>query len=307
MGKILFQLIPEIIDLIIFGMENQSDEFCVNVKTGKVLSVTDARQMYGEIEDVVIPVPGWLPADGFYLMESFVVDLHNPVFQESLRNILTSGKGAFRNFKKAVKENKTLTQQWYLHKDRIMKSRVIDWYNRNSDILKYQDINENTDETDNLIITDFVFTSNSKKWESLITGKGLEAVQESMGLGDDLLVDYFITRNRMIKTLPNIQSVFISAETVGGDFAGCISGFSMEQKLSRRFIYVIDRIWVEKIFRGLGIARLLLDKHLQDAAKSGAERIIYELPGSAPVMVSSLEAMGAGRLFTTLAVIVENV
>jgi len=301
-----FQLNPEIIDLIIFGMENQSDEFCVNVKTGKVLSVNEARQVYGEIDDVVIPVPQWLPADGFYLMESFVADLHNPVCQESLRSILTSGKGAFRNFKKAVKENDTLTQQWYLHRERILKSRVIDWYHRNSEILKYQDIDENTDETDNLIISDFVFTCNSKKWENLIIIKCIEAVEESLGQDDKLLADYFITRNRILKTLPNIRSVFISAETISGDFAGCISGFIMEQDKSHRVIQIIDRIWVEKIYRGLGIARLLLDKNLQDAANSGVEKIIYELPGSTPVLVSTLETMGADKLFTTLAVIVEK-
>ena len=80
MTKILFQLTPEIIDMIIFGMENQSDEYYVDIKTGGVLSETQAEEEYEDeyIDSFIMPVPDWLPTDGFQLMESFVAALHNP-------------------------------------------------------------------------------------------------------------------------------------------------------------------------------------------------------------------------------------
>ena len=122
MGKIIFQLTPEIIDLIIFGMENQSDEYYVDIKTGEVLSETMVEEIYEDayIDSNIVSVPEWLPSDGFQLMESFVADLHNPVYKEVLRKILSAGKGAFRNFKNTVKEKESLTQQWYHHKENIM-------------------------------------------------------------------------------------------------------------------------------------------------------------------------------------------
>ncbi|MEA1911927.1 MAG: UPF0158 family protein, partial [Spirochaetota bacterium] len=173
MGKILFQLTPEIIDIIIFGMENQSDEYLVNIKTGDLISETEAFEEY-EDEDIdsnLIPVPDWLPSDGFQVMESFVAALHNPEYREVLRNVLAAGKGAFRNFKNIVKGNELLARQWYSHKEKIMRSRVVEWYNINCEILKYSNIDENTDETENLILSDFVFTDDSSKWKSLIDEK----------------------------------------------------------------------------------------------------------------------------------------
>jgi len=308
MGKILFKLTPEIIDMIIFGMENQSDEYFVDISTGEVMSDTQVMEEYEDeiIDTKFIPEPNWLPADGFQLMESFVAYLHNPVQKETLGKVLSAGRGAFRNFKNTIKENESLTQQWYVHKEKVMKSIVIDWYNLNSEILKYNDIEENTDETENLILSDFIFTGNSKKWESLILPKSSEAVQESLGEEDTIIADYVISRNRIIHDQSGSRHVFISAETVGGDFAGFISGLVIGQEPSSCIISVVDIIWVEKIFRGLGIARRLVDEYSKNVRVAGVKRIVYELPGSIPTMVSTLEARGATHVFTTLAVKVVN-
>ena len=302
MGKILFQLTPEIIDMIIFGMENQSDEYCVDIKTGNVISGTDASEEYDDTDSFVLSVAEWLAADGFQLMEGFVAALHNPVYKETLRKVLSEGRGAFRNFKNTIKEHESLTQQWYLHKEKVMRSRVIEWYNLNSEILKYRNIDENTDETENLVLSDFVFTIDCPKWKNLIREKSDESIRESLGDREEVLAEYLISRNRSWLNVPGNIPVSVCAETVDGEFAGCITGCMVETEVSRRLVVVCNIIWVEKKFRGMGLARQLIDDFSKNALLLKAERIIFELPGRGSLLNSTLEARGATAFFTTMAV-----
>ncbi len=306
MGKILFQLTPEIIDMIIFGMENQSDEYCVDIKTGNVLSGTDASEEYDDIGSFILAVPDWLPADGFQLMEGFVAALHNPVYKDTLRKVLSEGRGAFRNFKNTIKEHESLTQQWYLYKEKVMRSRVIEWYNINSEILKYNDIDENTDETENLILIDFVFNVNCPKWKNLITEKSYESIRESLGEQEVVLSEYLIRRNRAFMNVPGYRPLSVCAETVDGEFSGLISGGLAETGVSNSLVAVVNNIWVEKAFRGMGIAKHLIDNFSQNAIDQGCEKIIFELPGRGVLLNSTLEARGLSTFFTTMAVITEN-
>ncbi|MCD6396490.1 MAG: GNAT family N-acetyltransferase [Spirochaetaceae bacterium] len=308
MEKMLFQLTPEIIDMIIFGMENQSDEYYIDIKTGDVLSESQAEEEYDDeyIDSFTVPVPEWLPSDGFQLMESFVADLHNPVYKEALRKILSAGKGAFRNFKDTVKEHESLTQQWYQHKDNIMRSRVIEWYNLNSEILKYQDINENTDETENLVLSDFVFSINNPKWKNIIREKSTKSIKESFEDKKDLLGDYLIDRMEMFSDIPGNIPVFACAESLDGELIGVIGGIFVRTGTSRRMVAVVNTIWIEKKFRGLGIARHLIDLFSKKALENKAEKLIFELFGKGSVLVSTLESRGGDVFITTMAVNIKN-
>jgi len=308
MTKILFQLTPEIIDLIIFGMENQSDDYYVDIKTGDVLLEAQAKEDYDDeyIDSYLVPVPDWLPSDGFQLMESFVASLHNPVYKEALRKILAAGKGAFRNFKNIVKEHESLTQQWYLHKEKIMRSRVIEWYNLNSEILKYNEIDENTDETENLILSDFVFSTDCSRVEKLIEVKSYESILESLGESETDIAEYLISKNKSWLALPGIIPVFICAETLDGEFAGSISGGVGKVEDNNSIVAVSNVIWVEKKFRGMGLARRLVDNFSKNAVLLKADKLIFELPGKGFSLKSTLEARGAYAYFTTMAVKAEK-
>ncbi len=308
MAKILFQLTPEIIDLIIFGMENQSDEYYVDIKTGDVLSETQIEEDYDDdyIDSYIISVPDWLSSDGFQLMESFVAALHNPVYKETLRKILAAGKGAFRNFKNTVKEHESLTQQWYQHKEKVMRSRVIGWYNLNSEILKYNEIDENTDETENLILSDFIFNTDCSKWKELINEKSNESIHESLGENEVDIAEYLISKNNSLLALPGNIDVFVCAETLDGEFAGSIKGGIIKTGENNSIIGVANVVWVEKKFRGMGLARHLIDAFSQNVRVEGCKKIIFELPGSNSVLSSTLEERRALGILTTMVVRVEN-
>lgn len=304
MSGIIFQLTPEIIDMIIFGMENQSDVYYVDIKTGDVITEAQAGEKYkmSNVNSYALPVPEWLPSDGFQLMESFVAFLHNPMHKETLLKVLSAGRGAFRNFKNTIKENESLTQQWYLHKEKVMKSRVIDWYNLNSEILKYNNIDENTDETENLVISDFIFSENCLKWEGILKEKETESIRESLEGQKDILAGYIIGRNKLLLDFPGNVSVSVCAETVEGEFAASISGVIVKTDTPGAMVAVATIIWVEKKFRGMGISRHLIDKFSKIVNVQKCEKLIFELSGKGSVLKSSLEARGFSDIFTTMEV-----
>ena len=87
------ELTPELIDQIIFGMENQISYYYLDLEQGKVEEESQLEEEQRTDESRYILIPRWSSADGFQLMERFVDSLRNPVFRERLREALASRKG----------------------------------------------------------------------------------------------------------------------------------------------------------------------------------------------------------------------
>ncbi len=305
---LLFELTDEIIDLIIFGMEDQGEDYYVNIQNGIVgsRSFILRDQNAANIDSTAIPVPEWHPSDGFQLMERFVAAIHNPVHKEALVDILSAGRGAFRNFKSYVKESEILSKQWYSHKDKIMRSRVVEWYNTNCDILKYKDIEENTDETENLILDDFVFRIDYSDQEDLIKCKAEVSIRENLDKRGKGIADFFIKRNILFLESPGVEALSVYAETLEGEYAGSITGGSFSDTDSDTKLGVVHSVWVEKKFRGMGLARHLIDQFLKEAVNRSIKTVLFELPGGSSELKSTLEARAASSIFTTMAVNIIN-
>ena len=65
-----FKMTPELMDQVIFGMENQKDKMVLDSETGLVVptSTLTEEELQGE---QYYQLPSWEPADGFQLMEGF--------------------------------------------------------------------------------------------------------------------------------------------------------------------------------------------------------------------------------------------
>ncbi len=123
-----FDLTKEILDQIIFAMEDQTEESVVDRSSGEVIIVRGDDGRYGG--ERYAPTPEWKPIDGYQLMERFVTGLRNPTLREELRAALGAGRGVFRSFKDALKKNPEIEKRWYLFKEREMRRVVLDWYNQ---------------------------------------------------------------------------------------------------------------------------------------------------------------------------------
>ena len=123
-----FTLTAQMVDKIAFAMEDQKEKFAVDVDTGELVAVSSLPALS---EEKHVRLPRWGSAEGFHLMESFVTSLDNPAYREQLSRCLTMGKGVFRAFKDALKQNKEIEKLWFTYKERRLRGVIVSWYNAN--------------------------------------------------------------------------------------------------------------------------------------------------------------------------------
>jgi len=178
-----FELSDELVDEILFAMEDQNGEFALDARSGTVLDSTEMDE-----DAVVYPLPEWGSADGFRLMESFASSLRNPVVRAELSAALDRGRGVFRAFKDTLTEHPEVERLWFAYKERRMRQEIIDWYNALRESWGLERIGEEPEETEDLILEDFRFRP---------ARDGDEGVPDGLGGGPAFV-----------------------AETARGDFAG---------------------------------------------------------------------------------------
>ena len=83
-------------------------------------------------------------------MESFVTSLDNPAYREQLSRALTMGKGVFRAFKDALKQNKEIEKLWFAYKERRLRGVIISWYNANREARGLAKLPAEPEETEEL-------------------------------------------------------------------------------------------------------------------------------------------------------------
>jgi GNAT superfamily N-acetyltransferase len=158
----MLALTSEVIDNIIFWMEDQSGSFVINIQTGDILNVDDAPwdQVSG---DDWVDLPEWGPANGFGIMENFTASLKNPPAQKTLAVALNRGKGVFRAFKDAIAEFPEVEKMWFAYKEKELKKTVRAWYAGLCEEHGIQKIGEEPEETEELINEDFQFAVEKEK------------------------------------------------------------------------------------------------------------------------------------------------
>jgi len=158
-----FELSKELIDQIIFAMEDQENEYYLDVEEGVVVP---AEELIGEglegEEERYLSLPEWRSVDGFNLMERFTATLRNPLYRERLRQILSSGRGVFRQFKNALKERPDIEKLWFRFKNREMRKEVYRWYNALRESWGLKEVEIDWEEPEDLVLSDF----RVERWES---------------------------------------------------------------------------------------------------------------------------------------------
>ncbi|MDR1468960.1 MAG: UPF0158 family protein [Spirochaetaceae bacterium] len=220
----MFALTNEVIDNIVFWMEDQNGCFVINVQTGDVLNIDDEQEdgFADEIADNIaegdyVDLPAWEPTDGFGLMENFTASLKNPPAQKKLAAALNRGRGVFRAFKDAIAEFPEVEKMWFAYKEKELEKTVRTWYAGLCEERGIQKIGEEPEETENLVHEDFQFVL-QKKAKSVTV----------------------IARNALDK-----QAGKLFAKIVGGKLA-------------------VEELFVEEAFRGLGLGEELLKKLLAE-------------------------------------------
>jgi GNAT superfamily N-acetyltransferase len=130
----MFELREALVRQILFAMENQNVRYVIDTEKGTLIR-EELIPPEERPEDEADPaaryqdLPRWKSADGFFLMEQFLTEIHEPVIRDQLQTILMSGSRVFRRFKDTIRESPEIQRRYYRFKYLAMRDVVIEWYN----------------------------------------------------------------------------------------------------------------------------------------------------------------------------------
>ena len=281
-----FELTEALIDEILFSMEDQNGEFCLDTVEGVVIGGMDSPDISwgeddGEGGERYISLPEWDSASGFRLMEHFITQLRNPIVREELSSALGRGRGVFRAFKDTLGRYPEAEKLWFSFKENEMKLEIIRWYNGLREEWGLERIGMEPEDTGDLVLEDFRFRP--FRQEDL-TGAGelhllcLEeykknAAEAGQGSSAGAAIGARDFRNLSQPELSFEKAM--TAETGGGEFAGYISGFLRDS------IFRIQRLEVKPEYRGLGVGETLLGRFIDSLDTNEVMQVLFDLPSRA--------------------------
>jgi ribosomal protein S18 acetylase RimI-like enzyme len=293
-----FDLTPELIDQIIFGMENQEKGFVVDTQTLQVLPAEEVDQT-AEAERYV-DIPDWSSVNGFQLMEKFVTSLRNPLFREMLREALSSGRGVFRKFKDVLKQRPEIERLWFGFKEREMKRVVYLWYNQLREAWGLERIGPEPEDTEELILSDLTIRPETGEHMELIRDLDRRAFFEMFPDSPDAYVrDLYDRRREYYDLALDEDTLLLIAETPAQEFAGFAWG-AEESLDAGRTLSRLLQLYVTEEYRGLGLGRALLRRFCGLCAERQVTLVRVELMGASLVMVDVFRTEGFSPFSETL-------
>ncbi len=285
-----WEFTPEVVDQVIYAMENQEKLFCLDSSTGQVFPADEVPEPRDE--DRWYDLPLWRSNEGFQLMERFVAGLRNPIVSEELRSALAAGKGVFRQFKNALKSRPEVERVWHRFKEREMRKVVYDWFNQILEVRGLARLDLPAEEpTDELVLSDFAFLEGPGRHEEAIRRLDREVFALAYPHADPARIDrvYELRRSSLP---PMSEAVIIRAEAPSGDFAGFIWGVVREDELTGAAFVELVQIAIVEDYRGLGIARSLFRAFIAASERVGASRTVVRLDGRMLAISGLLEREG---------------
>lgn len=291
-------LTDEFLYQIIFCMEDQSNEYCVDLKEGVICELAFVEHRRKENPQRFLDIPEWYPSDGFRTMEKFVSSLRNPLYRERLRLVLQSGRGVFRQFKDVLHEQPSLERLWYYYKDREIRRRIFYWYERHDEAFRLTRLGEDTpdDGADELVREDFTVTSDVSQWKDAIDRAGERVAARLRRTGRT--VDSHVARQIEEAWKLQAQDRHLAAVSLAGQFAG----FLRFRVFADEGFALVRCYAIEEEFQGLGVFRYLFDTLCSLLAAEGIGEVVVRLAGDSLRIEPMFEPSGPTYLTRTFSV-----
>lgn len=231
-----FNLTNKIVDEIIFAMENQNSLFVFDAEKNQVVPIDSeivAEDFVEKQKGYVLP--SWDSDDGFNLLEEFAETVREQTLHVELNQILSNGRGVFKNFKIALKKYPAVERRFHSFKEKKMRSVVLDWYNSLRENWGLDAINpDNFEDSDDLLREDFQFGEyNPKEDKDCVAKEAGEIAKEIKAfypeeVGSAIAHIWLRKFNDLIS-----DSCGFICRTTSDDFAGCLL-FSLEESSENR-------------------------------------------------------------------------
>jgi ribosomal protein S18 acetylase RimI-like enzyme len=289
-----FALTAQMIDKIGFAMEDQKEQFAVDIESGELVPVSTLPQ--GQPDEKYVRLPRWGSAEGFHLMESFVTSIDNPAYREQLSRALTMGKGVFRAFKDALRQSKELEQLWFVYKEQRLRGVIVSWYNANREARGLAQLPAEPEETEELVMSDFSFSWGTGAHGEEVLLLDRDTFFELFPLESPQQVEErYSEKRRGLPTLGDPSSPVLIAEAASGELGGFVWGV-----IDGKTVHIVQ-LAVAPALRGIGLGEALLRKFLTDMRSRGMRRLVTELMGKSLRSSSFFQSVG----FTTVNQVME--
>lgn len=293
-----FTLNSELVEQIIFAMEDQQNDYCVRRDSGELLRADEIEQEQTpeEGEDPYLPIPEWRPVDGFLMMERFVARLRNPLLRDQLKDALASGRGVFRKFKDILKTNPEIERLWFICKERELRKIVWQWYNDNRELAGLERLEEEpepTEDLEDLLAVDFAVLPMQPRHLGALRRLDESAFTARFSEADPERVAELYRESR--KGLPDPasgESLVFVAETPEEDFAGFVWAVEQTDSLIAGRILRVQQLAVVQRYQGLGLGSMLLRRLIAETRDRGYQRLRSELSGTGMQLAGFFEQLG---------------
>lgn len=256
---------------VVNALENQEKKFLVSAEKCILVEKTDSVSVD---DDLYYELPEWTSESGFDLRKQFVNELHSPIVQEELQEVLHSGRGVFRNFKIVLKKYPEIEKKWHVYKNRYFSMFINDWYNELRELWGLEKLDQMPESDEELVYDDFSFSN----YNSLADGKELPIYvnaiikDDCQNYAEELSTAIYEMWNKQFSCAENTEQTGFICRSLSDDFAGCILVNPVSEKQNN--VMVVSSFFVLEKFRGLGIGSELLSLCLSELQKLGKKWIL---------------------------------
>ena len=293
-----FTLTSELVEQIIFAMEDQQNDYYVHRDSGELLREDEIEEYESEegAEDPFILIPEWRPVDGFLMMEKFVARLRNPLLRDQLKDALASGRGVFRKFKDILKTSPEVERLWFNFKERELRRAVWQWYNDNRELAGLERLEEEPEpeeDLEDLLASDFAIVK--------IVNRHLDALRELdersfaarfPEADSGSVADLFRESRERLPDPHSEGSVVFVAETPDEEFAGFVWAVEQSDPLVPGRILRVQQLAVVQRYQGVGLGAMLLKHLISEARDRGYHRLRSELSGTGLQLAGFFRELG---------------
>lgn len=125
----MFQLTDAILERIVFAMEDQTNKWLIDLRTGDIVDQSEVREKDLEaVPERYAELPFWSSRQGFAILEAFAATVTSPPeLKLALNAALRRGKGVFKAFRQALSGNETLYRRFQEFKLNAMRHTIEKW------------------------------------------------------------------------------------------------------------------------------------------------------------------------------------
>ncbi|NMA22183.1 MAG: hypothetical protein GX938_01545 [Spirochaetales bacterium] len=272
-------LSEELLDSIIFAMEDQVTSYYIDLEIGQLISEDERSYILSEadfeenLDKRFLPIPEWTPSDGFRLMEKFTSNVRNESIRKNLEEALQQRKGVFRRFKDVLSQERVIEQRWFTFKDEQLKRTVVAWYREQEGALSLEHLPPEPEEYfgEDILLEDFSYDI----YEGPITDeidKLIHATIDEMSKGsEEDQIGALLLSRRLECERPDH---YLLARAYDGTLAAVLMYVPITEEVVQ-----VPFFTVAAPYRGLGLFRLLFDAFSRQMSRFHYRKMIVNLAG----------------------------